>query len=159
MHSAEFRRCLETLDTAGIRRLWAHVSPHLPQPKTDDDALIAIHHARTQASSISLKLRAWSHRWLEERGFPSGLPDEIRPSAERLYPKIADAVGICVRSATPELKPVADAVQGAMSDAVMGAYAEGQTDPQFVRTRMQEARERTVRQLVGLGRLAARART
>lgn len=140
-HAAEFRRCLEQCDVAAIRRLWAHVSPHLPQPASDTEALATIHRARTETKSIPLKLRAYSHRWLAERNLPSGLPDELRPAAERMYPRVVEAVGISVNAKSEWLRPVARAMQGAMSDAVMDAYAHGKTDPVFVKARMMEARE------------------
>lgn len=148
-HSAEFRRCLEAVDVAGIRKLWRHVSPHLPQPQTDAEALVTIHHARTQTDSIALKLRAWSHRWLLDHGYPSGLPDHLKPSAERIYPRVVEGVGISVNFRSPILQPIASLVRGAMEDAVSEAYADNNTEPSFVRARMQEARETTVRKLVG----------
>jgi hypothetical protein len=36
-----------------------------------------------------------------------------------------------------------------MSEAVLDAYAEGRTDPMFLRSRMFEARERTIAKLFG----------
>lgn len=149
MHNDEFRRCLEQVDVAGIRALWAHVSPHLPQPQTDDEARVTIHHARTQAQSLPIKARAYSHAWLTERGLPSGLPDELKPAAERLYPRVADAVGISVNTKSELLRPIVEPVRGAMSDAVLEAYADGRTDPAFVRARMHEARTRTISRLLG----------
>lgn len=146
-HSAELRRCLETCDTAALRRLWTHIAPHLPQPTTDADALMAIHHARTQASSVAFKLRAYSHRWLLERGYPSALPDALKPKAERLYPRIVEAVGIACKATSQLMQPVVKVIQGAMSDAVMDAYAERKTDPVFVKARMQAARERELKAL------------
>jgi hypothetical protein len=141
-YAAEFRRCLETLDIAGVRTLWHRIAPHLPPPVSDRDCLIAVHHARTQANSIALKLRAYSHRWLLDHGMPSGLPDELKPTAERMYPRIVDGVGVAVRASTDYLRPVARAIQGAMTDAVMEAYADNKRDPVFVKQRMKEARER-----------------
>ena len=148
-HSAEFRRCLEALDVAGIRKLWRHVSPHLPQPKTDAEALVTLHHARTQTGSITLKLRAWSHRWLIDNGFPSGLPDHLRPSAERIYPRVVESVGISVNFRSAILKPIGVEVRVAMENAVLDAYAHKKTEPEFLRARMTEAREITMRKLVG----------
>lgn len=149
MHSAEFRRCLEEIDIAGVRRLWAHVSPHLPQPKTDHEALVTIHHARTQANSIRLRLRAWSHRWLLDNGYPSGLPDELKPSAERLYPKIVQGVGISVNAKSALMKPITGLIRKSMEDAVSDAFADGNIDPVFVSARMKEAREKEVKRLLG----------
>ena len=137
----EFRRCLERLDIHGVRALWHRIAPHLPPPLDDHNCLIAIHHARTQANSIPLKLRAYSHHWLLDHGLPSGLPDDLKPAAERMYPRIVDAVGIAVMS-SPFMQPVARAIQGAMSDAVMEAYGDNKRDPVFVKARMMEARER-----------------
>jgi len=148
-HGAEFRRCLEQLDVAGIRALWRHVSPHLPQPADDAEALTTLHFARTQTRSVALKLRAWSHRWLLDNGHPSGLPDELKPAAERICPRVVEAVGIMVAFSNPILKPIGDQVRGAMEDAVLDAYAHKKTEPAFVRARMAEARETAVRKLVG----------
>lgn len=145
-HAAEFRRCLEECDVSGIRRLSAHVMPHLPQPKSDAQALVSIHHARTQSVWIRLPLRAYSHRWLLERGLPSGLPDELKPSAERLYPQKTAAVGISVNSKYPVVQR---AIHGAMRDAVLETYADGHAEqPEIVKARMMEARARERR---GLG--------
>lgn len=132
----DFRRCLVECDIAGIRRLWAHVSPHLPQPGSDHEALATIHRARTEAASITLRLRAYSHRWLVDHGYPSGLPDELKPKAERLYPRVAEGVGIAALRSQPHT-PI---VQAVMRDAVMECYADGKTEPGFVRERMMEAR-------------------
>jgi len=38
-HNALFRQCLIDLDAPMMRQLWWHVSPHLPQPRTDDECL------------------------------------------------------------------------------------------------------------------------
>jgi hypothetical protein len=148
-HSAEFRRCLEQLDVAGVRRLWRHMSPHLPQPANDAEALVTLHHARTQTESIAIRLRAWSHRWLLDHGYPSGLPDHMKPSAERIYPRVVEGVGISVNFRSPILQPITGLVRGAMEDAVSEAYADKKTEPSFVRARMQQAKATTIRKLVG----------
>lgn len=146
---SDFKRCLEEIDVIGIRKLWSHVSPHLPQPTTDHDALVCIHSARTQTKSITTRLRFYSHRWLLDRGYPSALSDELKPSAERMYPRVVEGVGISVNSKNPIMKPINRIVRGAMSDAVEDAYADKKTDPVFVRARMFEARDKTVKQLIG----------
>lgn len=137
------------LDVAGVRRLWRETSPHLPQPKDDGEALATLHRARTQTESIPEKLRLYSHRWLVERGIPSGLPDALLPKAEQVRPRVVDAVGISVNTSREELLPAAREIEGAMSDAVADAYAEGRTDTEFVRARMAEARAVTRRKLFG----------
>jgi hypothetical protein len=132
-----------------MRKLWRHVSPHLAQPKDDAEVLVTLHHARTQAHSISLKLRAWSNRWLIEHGYPSGLPDHLKASAERIYPRVVQSVGISVNFRSVILKPISDEVRGSMERVVEDAYAEKRTEPEFLRARMQEARDTTIRKLVG----------
>lgn len=150
-HSGEMRRCLEALDLVGLRRLWAAVSPHLPQPKTDAEALTVAHIARTASESIPMRMRAWSHRWLLERELPSQLPDHLKPSAERLYPRVVQGVGISVNARDPELRPVAVEVRKAMEAAVLEADADGRlSDSAYVRERMAEARTKRRREIFGL---------
>lgn len=146
MYADDFRRCLVECDVPGIRQLWKHVAPHLGQPETDSEALVAIHHARTQAVSIPFRLRAYSHRWLTDNGYPSGMPDHLKPQAERIYPHVVEAVGIAALNQTA-MTPI---LQRAMSDAVMDAHEEGRlNDPIFVKARMMEARAKTIKQLIG----------
>lgn len=139
-HDAEFRRCLIELDVVGICELWFHVSPGLPQPKNNDEALVTLHHARTQAQSISDNLRCCSHAWLLERGLPSGLPDHMKPKADRLYPRRVEAVGVAVMAMSADGVTRARAIEKAMSDAVAECYADGERDSEIIRARMLEAR-------------------
>jgi len=137
---------LEAVDVEGMRILWGNVAPHMP---LHDDAgmVVAIHMARTQTEAVRFRLRAYSHAWLMERGYPSLLPDELRPKAQRIYPVIAPGVGIAVRSKYEEVKI---AVERAMRDAVLEAEAAGRlTDAPFVRARMGEARRHAVKKLFG----------
>jgi hypothetical protein len=143
-------RCLETLDVSAARKVWGALSPHIPAPAKDADMLTMLHMARTQSDAIGFKLRAYSHRWLTERGYPSQLPDHLKPSAERLYPKVAHAVGISYNFRDEALKPAADMIRGAMEGAVMDADADGRlTDSPFVKARMYEARDKERRALFG----------
>lgn len=139
-HDAAFRRCLIDLDVVGICDLWFHVAPGLPQPKNNDEALITLHHARTQAESVPSKLRCYSHSWLCERGLPSGLPDWMKPKAARLYPHKVEAVGVAVMATSADGVMRARAVEQAMSDAVAECYADGERDPEIIKARMAEAR-------------------
>lgn len=149
MHN-DMTRCLESLDIQAARGLWGIHFPHLSAPASDDDMLTMLHMARTQSEAIGFKLRAYSHRWLTERGYPSQLPDRLKPSAERLYPKVAHAVGISYNFIAPDLKPAADMIRGAMESAVMEADADGKlTDSPFVKARMYEARDKERRALFG----------
>ena len=115
---SDFLRCLEEVDVAGVRRLWQHVSPHLPQPKDDAEALATIHVARTQSEAIGFRLRAYSHRWLIDRNLPSMLPDIMGPKAERTYPRVVEAVGISVTAVDPAFLP-----------AFVGALIRGRASP------------------------------
>jgi hypothetical protein len=112
--------------------------------------LIAMHHARTQANSIPLKKRAYSHRWLLDHGFPSGLPDKLKPRAERIYPKIVSAVGIAVKT-NGVFAAAGPLIQEAMEDAVKEAVADGRLeDAEYVKQRIQEARQGAVQKLLGI---------
>src|SRR5882724_6378311 len=121
-HAAEFRRCLEECDISAVRKLWWHLAPDLHKPASDHEALATIHRARTEAVWMHLRLRAYSHRWLLDHGYPSALPDELKPKAERLYPQIVEAVGISVNTVSSRLKPLAVIIRQNMADAVMEAY-------------------------------------
>lgn len=151
--AAAFRALLEAGDVDALRKAWSRVAPHLPQPATREAAEVAMHHARTQTVSLPLRARAWSHRWLSERALPSGLPDPLRPRAERMFPRIAEGVGISVNFKSAWMKPAAAEVRGAMEDAVSEAYAEARSgqrpDPGFVAARMKDAKSRKLRALFG----------
>lgn len=145
-----FVRVLEALDVKDARRLWTAAFPHLPAPKTDADILAVLHMARTQSDAVAFDNRAYSHRWLTERDLPSQLPDRLKPSAERLYPRVVNAVGISYNIKTPELKPAAVLIRGAMEGAVLEADADGRiTDTPHVSARMNEARDKERRALFG----------
>lgn len=145
----DFRALLEAGDVDALRRAWAKVAPHLPQPKNRDEAEITMHYARTTADSLPLRARAYSHKWLCERELPSGLPVKLKPKAERLYPVISDGVGISINFKNPFFKPAAIEIRTAMEGAVNEAYADGRRDPAFVTLRMKAARDRAYRALFG----------
>lgn len=149
-HAAEFKRCMEELDVAAVRRLHAHVSPHLPQPKTDAEALATLHIARTQSPLLEDGLRFYSHAWLLDRGLPSQLPDNLKPKAERLYPRQAHAVGLSVNVGSPLLEPAVPIIEGAINAAIGEAFDDGRgLDVAFVKARMGEARDKIKKQLFG----------
>lgn len=141
------RRALIDLDIPLVRKVWQFISPHLPQPVSDEDALVSMHVARTASKSVPLNLRAYSHAWLRERGLPSQMPDELKPSAERLYPVVVGAVGISVNSKHVEVQR---GVHGAMRGVVLDCYANGDDDPKIVKPRMMEARRNELKGLYGL---------
>ena len=137
----EFKRCLIDLDTEAAIRLWPAVFPHSPLPSGHEEILLVLHFARTKTEALAFRLRAYSHSWLCERGLPSALPDNLRPKADRLYPRIVEAVGVSVKDLSGRRQEYARRLEKAMADAVAEAYADGRRDPEFVRLRMQEARE------------------
>jgi hypothetical protein len=141
---AELRRCLVELDVGGICALWRRLAPTLPQPRDNAEALASLHIARTQAVSIPERLRLYSHAWLVERNLPTGLPDELKPKAERLYPRRVEAVGIAVKplSDTAESQERARAVEHAMAEAVNECYADGERNAATIKARMMAARRR-----------------
>lgn len=142
MYNDHFRLALEELDIALIRKLWAHVMPHLPQPQTNEEALTCAHIARTASQSLDFKYKAYSHSWLRERGLPSQLPDSLRPRAERLYPTTIPAVGIAVRYRAP----TSLLIRGAMEEAVLDA---GVKDASLTKRAILSARTR-MRKYLGL---------
>lgn len=148
---ATFRQLLEDGDVDALRRAWHRVAPSMPQPESREDAEIVMHIARTEAETVALRYRAYSHRWLTERGLPSKLPDDIRPQCERMFPQIVETVGIMVEFSDPMMSPAAAEVRGAMEGAVNHCFADGKTDPAFVRARMEQARTDAMRALFGRG--------
>ncbi len=150
MSAAAFRSLLEAGDVDALRVAWASAAPHLPQPESRDQAEIVMHMSRTSSDNIELKKRAYSHAWLIERSLPSQLPDQLKPAAERMYPRVASAVGISLNTENEFLKPLIGEVRTSMEHAVLDAEAAGKLeDAGFVRARMSEARERTFRALLG----------
>jgi len=143
------RRALEDHDAVTCRRLWKYVAPNMPQPQSDLEAEITMHHACTQANNIRFKSRAYSHHWLKDHGYPSGLPDYLRPRAERMYPKVVDAVGIAVSSMSEAMEPVIPIIRGAMENVVLEHYADGVKNPEILKPRMLEARDQAIKKLFG----------
>lgn len=138
----EFRQLLEDGDVDGLWRAWGRVAPHLPQPKSRDEAEITMHIARTAAASIPEAARQYSHRWLTERNLPSQLPGGM-------LPRIVEAVGISVNFHSSYLKPAATEIRTAMETAVLDRFAMGDNNPLVVQAAMAEARDRTMRALFG----------
>jgi hypothetical protein len=155
MSASEFLRLLEDGDVEGLCRYSAAHLPAARQPASREDAEIAMHGARTAAEQVSLRKRAWSHRWLCERGLPSKLPEHLRPKAEQMFLPVQIGVGISVGRArfypqAAELRPAFNEIQTAMEHAVLDAQAEGKlADAPFVKSRIMEARARTRKMLFG----------
>lgn len=149
MHG-EFRQALERGDFKLLRKASAALWPHLPQPESDEQAEITMHHARTQAEFLPVRKRAYSHHWLTERDLPSGLPDELKSSAERMFPVVIKGVGISVNARSEHLQPAIPIVRGAMEEAVLEAAADGKMDDvEFIGRRMKEARDKAWKAVFG----------
>ena len=136
------RQCMLDLDVSLARKL-------SPEVQTDEELEISLHYARTLAKSIPFRARAYSHAWLSERGLPSGLPDQWRPRAMRMYPCPVPGVGISVNFSSAELRPLGPVVRAAMETAVLEVHADGKIgDSVLVRSRMAAARKRVFKQLM-----------
>lgn len=149
-HEAEAHRCIRDLDVAGYRRLWRHIAPHLPQPTDDKQAAAMLHHARTQSTKLPLKLRAYSHRYLLDHGLPSGLPDHMKPKAERLYPVVREMVGLSINYSAAFLKPAADEIRSTLEIEVLDAFSGTRTvDHSKLRAHLLDTKDRAQQQLIG----------
>lgn len=135
-------------DLRRLRRIDRHMSPHLDELSVEDSE-ICMHMARTVSETCPFKHRAYSHRWLSERELPSQLPDRLKPQAERIYPRVVDAVGISCSTGKEWLKPALVEVRGSMEYAVEECFADNERDPAVVKGRMMEARVKTMKQLFG----------
>lgn len=147
---AALKQCLEEMDVQGIRSLWKLVQPGMPQPKSDYEAMVQIHMARTQMPVLTTRQRYYSHRWLLDHNMLSFLPDHEKPAAERMYPQVKSSVGISIKAKSELTAPIVPHIQSAMEGAVLEAYADGRKDDiPHIKSRMAEARSTVVRKLLG----------
>lgn len=136
-------------DFKSLRKFWSEKMPGMPQPENDEQAEIAMHHARTM-SDIPSSLRMWSHKWLEERGLPSALPENLKERAKRLEPKVFRTVGISIASSDPWFKPVAEAIQRKMETKVLEVFSENkEPSSEVIRELLDEVREKEILKLLG----------
>jgi len=146
----EFCNLLAAGDVDGLRAYWSRMCPHMPQPEDRASAEAMMHLARTASVRIPFRARAYSHAWLCEREIPSQLPDELKPRAERIYPRVTKAVGISVNTQNPYLEPAMVEVRQAMEQAVLEVHADvGLDDSALVQKQMFAAHHRAMRQLFG----------
>ncbi len=149
MSAQVLRGLLDSGDIDGCRRYWREHAPNMPQPETREAAEISMHMARTAAESVRIRARAYSHRWLEERGYPSQLPERLKPAVDRFYPRVVEAVGVSINFRSPILAPAAVEVQKAVNVAIEDCFANGDKDPALVSARMLEAKDTAMRKLFG----------
>lgn len=149
--AGEMQSCMVSLDVKRAREIWGVVAPHLPPITSDEEMLKTLHLARTQSKVLNTKLRFYSHRWLCERNLPSLLPDELKPSAEKMYPRNIQSVGISVNARSDLTRPIIKEVRVAMENAVNEVYADGRaSDIDLIKQRMIEARHSVTRKLLGI---------
>lgn len=149
--AGEMQHCMVSLDVTRAREIWKLVSPHLPPITSDAEMLATLHLARTQSPIVADRLRFYSHCWLLDHGHPSALPDNLRPAAERMYPRTVTSVGISVNARSDLTRLIVPYVRGAMEDAVMEIYADGKSeDVDLLKRRMLEARRSTIHKLLGV---------
>lgn len=143
------RQCIIDVDVLVARKLWQYVLPHIPTPVTDGEIEIVLHHARSKLATALFRDRAYSHMWLTERGIPSGLPDRLRPRAQRMYPTIVPAVGVSINLSSRWLKPLKPIVQKEIHNAIMDIHADGKLlDDELVKGRILEVRDATMKKFV-----------
>ena len=145
----QFIQLLEAGDVEGCRKAWHHAQPRMPQPETAEEAEMVMHLTRSGTSAVSFAARAYSHAWLTERGLPSQLPDDLKPKAEQMHPRVVEMIGVAVMSSSDAMKPVAKEVEKAMVDAVAICQHDGVKDPELVQAVMQDAKDRTLKKLLG----------
>jgi hypothetical protein len=125
-----------------MRKFHAHLFLHLPSLGSDAAVLATMHLTRTQVQFLNFRLRAYSHAWLTERNLPSALPDELKPKAEQMYPRIVKGVGISVNTTSEFLEDALTPVREAMEQAVLEAAADGKLDDaEHIKQRMSEAQK------------------
>jgi hypothetical protein len=145
----EFLDLLRQGDVDGIIRVWRMIAPDQPQPESREAAEAAMHLARTQTEGLEFVYRGVSHMWLTERGLPSMLPDHLRPSLDRVEQRIEARTGVAVMASSEYMKPVAKEVEKAMAAAAGECHGNGTDDPEIIRAQMEQAKSRTLRQMLG----------
>jgi len=140
-YSDAMMRCIRDIDAELAMRIWRQERPAAPQPENVHQATMMLHYARTRLPNMPQKLRFYSHSWLLGNGFPSSLPDHLRPKAERMYPVKVAVVGVASGSGPGRKGMFNRAIEKVMSDAVLETQADGHDlDSPVVRARMLEKR-------------------
>lgn len=146
----QFRQALEAGDLDTLCAIWTEAMPHLPQTPRERVEIV-MHRARTETETLPLRARAYSHRWLTERGHPSALPDRLRASAERLYPKPVEGVGFSQKISFAPLRGAGSLIERAVHNAIEDVYANEGPHPDvcLVKRQMAEAKTDEVKRLFG----------
>lgn len=129
-----FRQAMVEGNFMRCGQLWADAFPNMPKPSNIEAAM---HTARTASISMPTPKRIYSNEWLIERGFPSSLPDELKP--ER--PVHTYGIGVSVNSVSKreDRAEEAKAVEYAMGQAGACAMFDGVKDTGLIKKIMREA--------------------
>ena len=145
-----FHQALVAGDVARCREIWAVVGKHLPQPKNLGEAKVIMHRARTEAKNISLSKRVFSHDWLTERNYPSGLPDELKPKRDQVVPRLVSAVGVSINTYSKliDRKEECKELQSVMAQAAGEMIDAGIFDKARTQKRMWDAKDQWIRRKI-----------
>ena len=148
--SSAFYQALLAGDAARCREIWAVVGSHLPQPDNLAEAEVIMHRARTEAHNIPLSKRVYSHDWLVERKYCSGLPDELKPKRDQVVPTLLSAVGVCVssRSTFIDRKEECKEIESVMAQAGGEMIDAGIFDKARTQKRMWDAKDQWIRRKI-----------
>jgi len=140
-YSAAMFNCIREIDVKRAMGIWKSERPNAAQPENEYQATMMLHYARARMPSMPEQLRFYSHSWLINNGFPSELPDELKPKAQRMYPILAGAVGVSSGSLGGRKSAFNYAIDKVMSDAVLETHADGyKLDSPIVKHRILEMR-------------------
>lgn len=137
--SGAFRAALFDGDARRMVDIWRTNYPDMPVPTDITSAEIVMHRARTETMSLPLAKRFYSHQWLTERGYDSGLPIDLRARWERERQRIVAAVGISVNT-PPSRAGLGLEIRAAMENVAGEMLADGVEDHIRIRHEMQHAR-------------------
>lgn len=147
---SEFRQALRDRDVPLLMKASKVLFPKDQQPADETEATAQMHIARTMQGWMTVEERAYSHFWLKDRGFPSMLPNELLPWAERFEPAIRSGVGIACGTGKEWLKPALPLIQGAMAKTVIDRQELIETDPDLLRDKIKFAHNDEFRRLFGV---------
>jgi len=145
-----FHQALVAGDVARCREIWAVVGSHLPQPNNLGETEVIMHRARTETKNIPLSKRVFSHDWLIERKYLSGLPDRLRPKRDQVVPRLVSAVGVCVSSQSKliDRKEECKEIEYVMSQAAGEMIDAGIFDKARTQKRMWDAKDQWIRRKI-----------
>lgn len=146
--TSAMRETLATGDVPRLMSIWGAINPAMPQPESYEEGEVILHQARTSAESVALEKRLYSHAFLDERGYPSGLPDALRPPRERKGPSVifsAVLVAVGTTSTREDRRQEARAIEAVMSQAAGEMVSSGILDRDRIVAHMWQARDNFIK--------------